>query len=78
MKLTEVHSSRIESIINDAIRATLDKHKCRSCDCCDCDFDDDDDEGGDGIVAINDFDRRAFRQHLLLALKKLEAELVNT
>jgi hypothetical protein len=74
MKLTEVHSSRIQSIIRKAIDHGLIHHSCR---CPDCEKDHDPDEFDPKRITVNqDFDVHVVAQEILVALRKLETELV--
>jgi hypothetical protein len=83
MRLTELHSSRIEAIITDALSEHLREHECE-CEDCQCAAevyaaakeDGEDPEGDAPVTLLQEISVKQVTQKILLALKKLEAELV--
>lgn len=72
MRLTELHSSRIEDIIRSALREYRSEHDCECEDCeeiADRDYDTE-----DAVVRFQDIDVKKVTQEILLQLTKLEGE----
>ena len=72
MKLTEVHSTRIDLAIREALRKATTRHSCASGAIPPGAYDDDD---HDGSVAFQEIHVPSVARAILAELQKLEAEL---
>jgi hypothetical protein len=75
VRLTEVHTGRITAIIEMALEGHLHSHLC-VCERCDGRTESLDEDDLEGVFRVADISPRQVAQHILLSLKKLEAELI--
>lgn len=73
MKLTDLHSSRIEALVEKALRSYVSHHECN---CDDCEEARNDEDGEGELILFEAVEVKAVAKEILMELAKLEAALV--